>query len=186
MKQLSSKAVYNALLEHNFVLIFCALILIASLLSPNFLTVQNVANLFQQAAVVGITAIGMTCVILTANIDLSVGSMVAFGGMFVAVLMKAGLPPELPMQHPIAELAWGGVQPVTVPAGGLSGNLAARLEISPSYLNLIESNRRPLPAVCLATDPVVLTCVSNDYTFDEVFSRQLEALAEPGDTVIVP
>ncbi len=102
MKRLTSKAIYNALLEHNFVLIFCALILIASLLSPNFLTVQNVANLFQQATVVGITAIGMTCVILTANIDLSVGSMVAFGGMFVAVLMKAGLPPELAIISTIA------------------------------------------------------------------------------------
>jgi ribose transport system permease protein len=97
MKRLSRKTISDALLEHNFVLIFCALIIIASLLSPNFLTVQNVANLFQQATVVGITAIGMTFVILTANIDLSVGSMVAFGGVLVAILMKTGLPPELAM-----------------------------------------------------------------------------------------
>ena len=97
MKGLSRKTISDALLEHNFVLIFCALIIIASLLSPNFLTVQNVANLFQQATVVGITAIGMTFVILTANIDLSVGSMVAFGGVLVAILMKTGLPPELAM-----------------------------------------------------------------------------------------
>jgi hypothetical protein len=34
-----------------------------------------------------------------------------------------GLPPELPMQHPIVELAWSGAQPVTVDAGGLAGNL---------------------------------------------------------------
>ena len=93
MKRLSRKIISDALLEHNFVLIFCALIIIASLPSPNFLTVQNVANLFQQATVVGITAIGMTFVILTANIDLSVGSMVAFGGVLVAILMKTGLPP---------------------------------------------------------------------------------------------
>jgi ribose/xylose/arabinose/galactoside ABC-type transport system permease subunit len=78
----------ETILEHNFVLIFFALIVIASLLSPNFLTVQNVANLFQQATIVGITAVGMTFVILTANIDLSVGSMVAFGGVLVAVIMR--------------------------------------------------------------------------------------------------
>ena len=38
--------------------------------------------------------------------------------------LSMGLPPELPQQRPIAELAWGGAQPVTVPAGGLAGNLA--------------------------------------------------------------
>jgi ribose transport system permease protein len=54
-----------------------------------------VANLFQQATIVGVVAVGMTFVILTANIDLSVGSVVALGGMLVAVLMKAGVPPLL-------------------------------------------------------------------------------------------
>jgi enamine deaminase RidA (YjgF/YER057c/UK114 family) len=37
--------------------------------------------------------------------------------------LSIGLPPQLPMQHDIAELAWGGVQPITVPAEGLAGNL---------------------------------------------------------------
>jgi ribose transport system permease protein len=91
----SAARISETILEHNFVLIFVALIVIASLLSPNFLTVQNVANLFQQATIVGITAVGMTFVILTANIDLSVGSMVAFGGVLVAVIMRLGVPPEL-------------------------------------------------------------------------------------------
>ena len=39
--------------------------------------------------------------------------------------MCIGLPPQLPMQHPIAEPAWGGVQPIAVPAGGLAGDLAS-------------------------------------------------------------
>jgi energy-coupling factor transporter ATP-binding protein EcfA2 len=47
------------------------------------------------ATIVGVVAVGMTFVILTANIDLSVGSVVAFGGMVVAVLMKSGVPPFL-------------------------------------------------------------------------------------------
>jgi ribose transport system permease protein len=104
----SAAKISEKVLEHNFVLIFVALVVIASLLSPNFLTVQNVANLFQQATIVGITAVGMTFVILTANIDLSVGSMVAFGGVLVAVIMRLGVPPEL-------------AAIVTVLAGGIMG-----------------------------------------------------------------
>src|SRR6218665_1338728 len=49
------------------------------------------AILFQQASIVGMVAVGMTFVILTANIDLSVGSLVAFGGMLGAVLLVQGV-----------------------------------------------------------------------------------------------
>lgn len=44
--------------------------------------------------------------------------------------------------------------------------------------------RRPLPASALSVDPSVLTCISNDYSFDDVFARQVLALARPGDAVI--
>jgi ribose transport system permease protein len=80
-------------IEYNFVLIFLVVVAIAASLSDNFLTFGNIANLFQQAAVVGVVAVGMTFVILTGNIDLSVGSVVALCGMLVAVLMSAGYPP---------------------------------------------------------------------------------------------
>ena len=45
-------------------------------------------------------------------------------------------------------------------------------------------DRRPLPAVALSTDPSVVTCIANDYAFDDVFARQVEALARPGDVVV--
>lgn len=79
--------------EYNFVLIFLVVAAIAASLSDNFLTFGNIANLFQQAAVVGVVAVGMTFVILTGNIDLSVGSVVALCGMIVAVLMANGYDP---------------------------------------------------------------------------------------------
>ena len=44
--------------------------------------------------------------------------------------------------------------------------------------------RRPLPAVALTVDPSVVTCIANDYDFEEVFARQLAALAGPTDVVI--
>jgi ribose transport system permease protein len=80
-------------IEYNFIVIFLAVVVIATTLSDNFLTFANIANLFQQAAVVGVVAIGMTFVILTGNIDLSVGSIVALCGMLVAVLMSNGVDP---------------------------------------------------------------------------------------------
>jgi len=45
-------------------------------------------------------------------------------------------------------------------------------------------DRRPLPAVALSVDPSVVTCIANDYDFDQVFSRQVEALTGPNDVVI--
>ena len=87
--------VFDLLIQYNFIVIFLVLVIVASLLSADFLTIQNVANLFQQATIVGVVAVGMTFVILIANIDLSVGSVVALGEMVVAVLLKAGVPPFL-------------------------------------------------------------------------------------------
>ncbi|MGN8158114.1 ABC transporter permease [Salinisphaera sp. SWV1] len=86
------RAVLNWAMRYNFLFIFLLAVCIAASLSDNFLTPGNIANLFQQAAVIGILAVGMTFVILTANIDLSVGSVAAFGGVLVAVLLQSGMP----------------------------------------------------------------------------------------------
>ena len=44
--------------------------------------------------------------------------------------------------------------------------------------------RRPLPAICLNVDCSALTCIANDFGYDAVFARQVEALAGPGDVVV--
>ncbi|HWG55585.1 MAG TPA: SIS domain-containing protein [Gaiellaceae bacterium] len=44
--------------------------------------------------------------------------------------------------------------------------------------------RRPLPAQSLSVDPAALTCIANDYSFDEVFERQVRAFVRPGDVVL--
>ncbi len=61
-----------------------------ALLSPRFLTINNWLNVLLQTATIGVVAIGMTFVIVTAGIDLSVGSVVALSGMVAAVAMRAG------------------------------------------------------------------------------------------------
>jgi ribose transport system permease protein len=61
-------------------------------LTPHFLTVSNLLNIAEQAAIIAIVAVGMTFVIITAGIDLSVGSVLAFAGVVMASLLQRGIP----------------------------------------------------------------------------------------------
>ncbi len=121
---LSGRRIGALLLRYNFIVIFFAVVLIATLLSNNFLTFRNISNLFQQASEVGIVAVGMTFVILTANIDLSVGSVVACGGMVASLLMAAGVPPIL---------AAAAALLVGAAIGGLLGAISAYAAV-PSFI----------------------------------------------------
>lgn len=70
------------------------LCVVMSVLSRNFMKPQNLLNILQQVSIVSVLAAGMTFVILTSGIDLSVGSIVAFTGLITAALMKYyGVPP---------------------------------------------------------------------------------------------
>ncbi|MET0650431.1 MAG: ABC transporter permease [Pyrinomonadaceae bacterium] len=61
-------------------------------LTPHFLTVSNLLNVADQAAIIAIVAVGMTFVIITGGIDLSVGSVLAFAGVVMASALHAGVP----------------------------------------------------------------------------------------------
>jgi ribose transport system permease protein len=78
--------------EGTLILILVAFFVILSLTSPSFLTLNNLSNLVRQVSIIGVVAIGMTMVIISAGIDLSVGSMVGFANILVAVLMIHGVP----------------------------------------------------------------------------------------------
>lgn len=67
------------------------LCLILWILTPYFLTISNILNITQQTAINAIIAVGMTFVIITAGIDLSVGSIMAFAGVVLASALNAGL-----------------------------------------------------------------------------------------------
>ena len=74
------------LLEQKSLIALLVLIAIVSTMSPNFFTVNNLFNILQQTSVNAIMAVGMTLVILTSGIDLSVGSILAASAM-VAVMV---------------------------------------------------------------------------------------------------
>jgi ribose transport system permease protein len=61
-------------------------------LTPHFLTVSNLLNVLEQTSINAIVAVGMTFVIVSGGIDLSVGSMLAFAGVVLASALSAGLP----------------------------------------------------------------------------------------------
>ena len=67
------------------------LIVVFAALEPNFLNPLNLLNMMRQVSITGLIAVGMTFVILTAGIDLSVGSLLALAGMVGAYVAKGGL-----------------------------------------------------------------------------------------------
>ncbi|SFN54173.1 ribose ABC transporter membrane protein [Izhakiella capsodis] len=75
------------LLEQKSLFALLILIAIVAFLSPNFFTVNNLLNILQQTSVNAIMAVGMTLVILTSGIDLSVGSLLALTGAVGASLV---------------------------------------------------------------------------------------------------
>ncbi|MDA0346664.1 MAG: ribose ABC transporter permease [Verrucomicrobia bacterium] len=68
------------------------LCLILWIMTPHFLTVSNLLNVAQQTSINAIIAVGLTFVIITAGIDLSVGSILAFAGVVLAWALEAGAP----------------------------------------------------------------------------------------------
>ncbi|MEW4369649.1 ribose ABC transporter permease RbsC [Paenibacillus kandeliae] len=74
---------------------FIILVVIVSILNPAFLEPLNILNLLRQVAINALIAFGMTFVILTGGIDLSVGSILALSSAFVANLMLSGMDPIL-------------------------------------------------------------------------------------------
>ena len=74
------------------IVLMILLLIITAIWAPEFFGVQNLVNVARQAAITGIVAVGMTYVILTSGIDLSVGSILAFCGIMFALLIKAGAP----------------------------------------------------------------------------------------------
>ncbi len=67
---------------------------------------------------------------------------------------------------------------------GNGGSAADAQHIAAEFVNRFRMERRPLPAIALTTDSSALTSIANDYSYDQVFSKQVEALAVPGDAAI--
>jgi len=67
---------------------------------------------------------------------------------------------------------------------GNGGSAADSQHFAAELVSRFELNRKALAAIALTTDTSIITATGNDYSFEDIFSRQVEALAGPGDVVI--
>lgn len=67
---------------------------------------------------------------------------------------------------------------------GNGGSATDASHLAAELVNRFEVDRRALPAIALTTDASIITSISNDSDFEEIFSRQIEALGRPGDVAI--
>lgn len=66
---------------------------------------------------------------------------------------------------------------------GNGGSAADAQHIAGELVGRFKADRRALPAVAITTDTSILTCIGNDYSFDDVFARQVEALVKKSDVL---
>ncbi len=67
---------------------------------------------------------------------------------------------------------------------GNGGSAADAQHIAAEFVNRYMLERPPLPAIALTTDKSIITSIGNDYSFDEIFSKQLKALGMEGDILL--
>ena len=78
--------------KFGIVIILILLIALFSILNSKFIGIDNIVNILRQVAITGIIAVGMTMVLVTGGIDLSVGSVAGMGTVFCAMMLLGGMP----------------------------------------------------------------------------------------------
>jgi ribose transport system permease protein/inositol transport system permease protein len=117
------------------------LVVTFAILEPNFLNPLNLLNVLRQVAIAGLVAIGMTFVILTAGIDLSVGALLALAGMVAAYVAKGGLADRFAIGEGVdagnpAYLALLAALAVGMAGGAAQGFTITRLSVPPFVVTL--------------------------------------------------
>lgn len=69
-------------------------------------------------------------------------------------------------------------------AFGNGGSATQASHLVGELVGRFKDNRRPLPALALACDPAAVTCIANDFGYETLFERQVEAFAQPGDVAV--
>lgn len=116
------------LIEQKSFIALLLLIVVVSFLNPNFFTLGNILNILRQTSINAIMAVGMTLVILTAGIDLSVGSILALCGAIAASLIALEIPVIIAV--PTVLIAGGLL-------GGVSGVIIAKGKVQAFIATLV-------------------------------------------------
>jgi len=108
-------------------------------------------------------------------------SAIAGSAATIASLAKQTKPIAAACEMAIKALAAGR----KLLAAGNGGSAAEAMHMAEELTGRYRTNRRALPAIALSADPTALTCIGNDFGFERVFSRQVEALGGRGDVLIL-
>ncbi|TKZ35717.1 ribose ABC transporter permease [Brachyspira catarrhinii] len=123
-----NKNIIQYLQDYGSFIALIFLVVVISIISPDFRTVNNFLSLLRQSAINGLIAFGMTCIILTGGIDLSVGSVLALTSIICAHTIKIGLPAPLSM---LIALIFGII------LGTISGLMVTKSRLQPFIATLI-------------------------------------------------
>ncbi len=133
--------VFGLLKRFGPLMFLVALMVIFTIMNANFLNPVNLFNVMRQVSITGLIALGMTFVILTAGIDLSVGSLLALCGMIAAVVMKGGTANTLSLGGAeAAGYGWFAALVAAIATGCLAGFIQGltitRLKVPPFVVTL--------------------------------------------------
>ncbi|MFN8830308.1 MAG: ABC transporter permease [Labrys sp. (in: a-proteobacteria)] len=122
-------------------LIFLIVLMIAfAILEPRFMSSVNLFNVMRQVSITGLLAIGMTFVILTAGIDLSIGSLLAFAGLVAAAVAKGGMQDRFTVGDEAIGYGWQAAALAAIVVGLIGGYLQGlaitRLKVPPFVVTL--------------------------------------------------
>lgn len=113
--------------KYGTVISLFTLIIIVSIINPKFLTMYNILNIFRQVSIIGLIAFGMTFVIITGGIDLSVGATLGLTSMIMGLLIVKGT-------AGIAAILIALILGVIF--GGINGVLVSRVKLQPFIATL--------------------------------------------------
>lgn len=118
----------NKILKNKPLIGFFVFSIVVAIINPRFLTISNILNVFRQMSINSIIAIGMTMVILTGGIDLSVGAILAYCGAIMAYLLNIGYNPVIAI---VLTLILGLI------FGAFNGVLVAKMKLQPFIVTLV-------------------------------------------------
>jgi inositol transport system permease protein len=113
--------------QWGIILVLIGLIIVISIAAPVFLSPRNIRNVLQQTSTLGILSMGITVLMISGGIDLSVGSAISVVAVIAGTMIKAGLPAELAIVTGLA---------VGCAIGSINGMLAAFTRAHPFILTL--------------------------------------------------
>ncbi|AWX15913.1 ribose ABC transporter permease [Mergibacter septicus] len=159
------------LIEQRSLIALLILIFIVSVINPNFFSLDNLLNILRQTSVNAIIAVGMTFVILTAGIDLSVGSVLALTGAIAATLVSL----ELPISLVVITTLFCGLL-----LGSISGLIVAKGKVQAFIATLVTMTLlRGITLVYTDGRPINTGFSDSADTFAEIGSGYLFSIPTP-------